>query len=56
MGRKVPGEWKPLAVTFRMMERVRDGSPVIINPLNDKVILTDEQLSIITEKEQKKDG
>jgi hypothetical protein len=53
---KVPGEWKPLAVTFRMMERVRDGSPVIINPLNDKVILTDEQLSIITEKEQKKDG
>ena len=37
-------KFKPMEIEIEKFKRVRAGSPVITNPISDKLILTDEQL------------
>jgi hypothetical protein len=43
-------EWKPMELDLRKFGRIRDESPVIINPLTDKLILDNKQLNTIYRK------
>lgn len=43
---QMPQKWKPLEVNLATFGRIRKGSPVLINPLTDKIVLNDKQIQM----------
>ncbi len=47
--------WMPLEIPLNKFKRIRKNNPIIINPLSDKLLLSDKQLnSVKVTKEKKK--
>ena len=43
-------DWKPLEINIRDFGRIRKGSPIVINPANDKQIFTDKDIKKMLSK------
>ncbi len=46
------GVWKPLAVNFNTFGRIRKDSSVVINPMTDRLILSDKMIRMSLEKKE----
>ena len=49
--KKQASKWQPLQVTLSKIERIRKKSAIVINPLSDRLILTDQQVKMVTAHE-----
>lgn len=47
-------KWKPLNVELKTFGRIRRHNPVVINPLSDKLILSNEQITSVLKMEKTK--
>lgn len=44
--KKQENKWHPLEITLQKYERIRQKNPIVINPMTDRLILTDQQIKI----------
>lgn len=47
------GQWSPLKMNFNELNEIREGKPVLVNPMHEQMILTLEMLKLVKEGAKK---